>query len=116
MGIHVLQTAKQSDGEKMSLAEMRETMPYCPICGRKAYLMHIIVDGFDFGYDVGCPVFCLDDGIHGISESYDPNAPHINSYSAEKAVKAWKEYCDRMEEKKHGILEESGQGYTPILH
>lgn len=47
--IHILREAVADEGEKLSLAEMRKRMPPCPICGRKAYIMHSIVDGFDFG-------------------------------------------------------------------
>lgn len=39
----------------------------CPLCGRKAYLSHDIVDGYDMGYSIGCPGYCLNDGVHGIS-------------------------------------------------
>lgn len=100
MDIHILQTAVQPEGEKLTLMEMRKRMPPCPICGKKAYLDHSIVDGFDFGYDAGCPSFCLDDGVHGISEPHHPDAPHISEYSAERAFYAWIAYCERM--KKEG--------------
>jgi hypothetical protein len=50
MEIHILRTAVEDEGEKLSLAEMRKRMPPCPICGKKAYLDHTIADGFDFGY------------------------------------------------------------------
>ena len=93
--IHILRAAVADEGKKLSLAEMRKRMPPCPICGKKAYLEHIIADGFDFGYDAGCPTFCLDDGVHGISEPYDPEAPHINSWSAELAFNGWLEYCEK---------------------
>lgn len=95
LDIHILRTAAEDDGEKLTLKEMRKRMPPCPICGRKAYIVHSIVDGFDFGYDAGCPEFCLDDGIHGISEPYDPEAPHINCFNAELTFKHWLEYCER---------------------
>ena len=93
--IHILRAAVADEGKKLSLAEMRKRMPPCPICGKKAYLDHCIVDGFDFGYDAGCPSFCLDDGVHGISEPYDPEAPHISSWNAELAFKGWLEYCEK---------------------
>ena len=84
-----------SEEEKLTLAEMRKQMPPCPICGKKAYLAHDVVDGFDFGYSAGCPVFCLDDGIHGISESFDPDAPRVDGYSAESVCRQWKAYCEK---------------------
>lgn len=82
----------------MTLSEMRQTMPPCPICGRKAYLMHTVVDGFEFGYDAGCSRFCLNDGIHGISESYHPDASHIQDYTAQRVYDGWLAYCKRMTE------------------
>ena len=94
--VHILRIAKEPEGEKMMLAEMKKTMPPCPICGKKAYLMHNIIDGFDYGYDAGCPSFCLDDGVHGISESYHPDAPHIQDYTAKLAYDGWLAYCGRM--------------------
>lgn len=94
--LHILRQAVPGKNEHLTVLEMKKRMPPCPICGRKAYLDHGIVDGFDFGWDAGCPAFCLNDGVHGISESYHPDAPHVNSYSAEKAFTAWVEYCDRM--------------------
>lgn len=94
--IHVLRQAMQSEEEAMTMTEMRKKMPPCPICGRKAYLDHFIVDGFDFGYGAGCPKYCLDDGIHGISDSNDPRAPKVDGYSKEQAYKKWIEYCERM--------------------
>lgn len=99
MDIHILRTAVQPEGENLTLTDMRKKMPPCPICGKKAYLDHSIVDGFDFGYDAGCSAFCLDDGVHGISEPYHPDRPHINSWSAEKAFNGWVEYCERMKER-----------------
>ncbi|MBR3353796.1 MAG: hypothetical protein IKG47_00355 [Oscillospiraceae bacterium] len=47
------------------LTELRR----CPICGSKAFLSHDVVDGFDFGYSVGCPRACINDGIHGFNDS-----------------------------------------------
>lgn len=97
MEINILKTAVQDPGDKLTIAQIKKQMPPCPICGKKAYLDHSIVDGFDWGWDVGCPVFCLDDGIHGISEPYDPRAPHVSSWSAGKAFDEWLTYCKQME-------------------
>ena len=75
---------------------MAELKP-CPVCGSKAYLSHDIVDGFDFGYSVGCPRYCLDDGIHGISSYED----HIKRgygmhgfYTMTAAIRAWNRRVD----------------------
>ena len=45
---------------------MNELKP-CPVCGAKAFIQRDVVGGFDFGISVGCPRYCRDDGIHGIS-------------------------------------------------
>jgi len=95
MKINLLQKAKKEH----AIAEMRKLLPPCPICGKKAYLHHDIVDGFDFGWDAGCPSFCLNDGVHGITKSHDPEAPHINSWSPVLAFEGWLEYCKRKEQK-----------------
>ena len=95
MKVHLLTVVKQTEEEKLSLAEMKKRIPPCPICGKKAYIMHDIVDGFDFGYSAGCPSFCIDDGVHGISESYDPEAPRVDGYSAKEAYDKWLAYCER---------------------
>jgi len=96
----------------MTLSEMCKTMPPCPICGKKAYLIHAVVDGFEFGYDAGCPSFRLDDGVHGISEPYHPDAPHIQGYTAKMAYDGWLAYCERMKGRDDYGLDkpESGDG------
>lgn len=72
----------------------------CPICGAKAFVSHDKVDGFDFGYSVGCPRYCLADGIHGFDydtpEEYVEKHKPIGHYYAtkERAVEAWN---DRVE-------------------
>ena len=78
----------------MTLAEARKNMPPCPICGRKAFISHDIVDGFDMGFMAGCPQFCLDDGIHGISDMDDPIAPRVNGHSAKDVFEKWVAYCE----------------------
>ena len=63
----------------------------CPKCGAKAYLSRDVVDGFDFGYSVGCPRYCLYDGIHGHTEE-TPDEEHFSKHyfaNAEKAAEWW---------------------------
>ena len=74
----------------MSITYPDRLLP-CPICGGKAFVMHDVVDGFEFGWSVGCPVFKLDDGIHGISEDTPTEfRPIIHMMvSREDAIKAW---------------------------
>jgi hypothetical protein len=70
---------------------MAELKP-CPICGAKAFLSNDVVDGFAFGWSIGCPRYRRYDGIHGI-ESYED---HIEKgyaihgrYTKEQAIEAW---------------------------
>lgn len=66
-------------------------MPKCPICGAKPYIRKDVVDGFYFGWSVGCPRFCLNDGIHGITEE-TPKYLHLSRFclnSKEECIKAW---------------------------
>ena len=76
----------------------------CPICGAKAYIMHDVVDGFDFGWSVGCPRFKLDDGIHGIDETTQtikaefmrPRVMHC--ISRQSAIELWNKKVEDMAE------------------
>lgn len=77
----------------MSLTYPDSMLP-CPICGRKAYVMHDIVDGFEFGWSAGCPAFKLDDGIHGITEENEKSmeVPKIDfMLSRQEAINVWNE-------------------------
>lgn len=70
---------------------MAELKP-CPVCGAKAYLSHDVVDGFDMGYSVGCPRYCIGDGIHGIEETdghYKRGYASHGFYSKKAATKWW---------------------------
>lgn len=69
----------------------------CPVCGAKAYLHHDFVDGFDMGYSVGCPRYCLYDGIHGHTKE-TPEEERLAEYyfsSAEKAAEWWNRRASR---------------------
>ena len=68
--IHILRPSKETDKDKLSIDEAKKKLKPCPICGSKAYISKDIVDGFYFGWSVGCPRFCLNDGIHGIDEMH----------------------------------------------
>lgn len=69
---------------------MNELMP-CPLCGRKAFISHDVVDGFDFGWSVGCPRACIDDPIHKLNEEEFKKARITMHFlaSKEEAIKAW---------------------------
>lgn len=94
--IHILRPAKVKEDDNLSIAEAKKKLSPCPICGAKAFLSKDIVDGFYFGWSVGCPRFCLNDGIHGIDE----NAPRekylsiFNLDSANECVEKWNRKAD----------------------
>lgn len=80
-------------GAEMSIIYPDSMLP-CPICGRKAYVMHDIVDGFEFGWSAGCPVFKLNDGIHGITEEniWSSKIPNVHyMVSRQEAIETWNE-------------------------
>lgn len=93
--IIVCQTPKDDNNSK-TLVELRKKLPPCPICGRKAYLSHDVVDGADYGYSAGCPAFRLNDGIHGMTEQSDKKMfPIMYCYTARQAFNKWVKYCER---------------------
>lgn len=70
--------------------KMLELLPNCPICGARAFLNGDTVDGFWFGWSVGCPRYCLNDGIHW----HDYNTPERyrlakHGFSTKYAAKRW---------------------------
>ncbi len=76
---------------------MNELKP-CPVCGAKAFLMHDVVDGFDFGFSAGCPRYRINDGIHGISsfEEHEEKAYAVHGcYSKEQAIEAWNRRAEK---------------------
>lgn len=68
----------------------------CPVCGANVFCSKDVVDGFYFGWSIGCPRYCNNDGIHG----HDSNTPEKERFtifycdSKEDAVAKWK---NRME-------------------
>lgn len=72
----------------------------CPICGSKAFVMHDIVDGFTFGFSVGCPRAKINDKIHGFNdyESFE-SAKLVMFHFATKedAIIAWNKRCEEEE-------------------
>jgi hypothetical protein len=96
--IHILRPSKETDKDKLSIDEAKQKLKPCPICGSKAYISKDIVDGFYFGWSVGCPRFCLNDGIHGIDEN-TPTEEHLSIFglnTAEECVKKWNEKVDKL--------------------
>ena len=69
-----------------------EKLKPCPICGSKSFVQHDIVDGFDFGWSVGCPRACIADGIHGFNDSYSFRQAKLVLFSFSTkadAIEAW---------------------------
>ena len=77
-----------------------DEIPRCPKCGSKVYISKDIVDGFYFGWSVGCPRFCHDDGIHGTNI----NTPEEDVYSIhglnsrDECIKKWAERVKHLKE------------------
>ena len=71
-----------------------DLMP-CPLCGRKAFIKKWVVDGFYFGWSVGCPVARINDRVHKLNEEELKKA-RITFHglnSKEEAFKVWNERC-----------------------
>lgn len=72
--------------------KMVNRLPRCPVCGAKAFLHGDTVQGFWFGWSVGCPNYRLNDGIHG----HDDNTPRskrlvrLGFATKEKAATWWR--------------------------
>ena len=60
-----------------------EQMNRCPQCGSKAFVKRDVVDGFDFGWSVGCPRYKQNDGLHNRQMAF-----HYLS-SEEEAIEKW---------------------------
>ena len=90
--LHILRPAKG----KTEVTHPR-TLPKCPICGGRAYIMHDIVDGFDFGWSVGCARACIGDKHHKLNDYEKFEKARIvfhNLHSKEQAIKIWEERCN----------------------
>ena len=73
----------------------KRLMP-CPICGAKAFIKNDIVDGFNFGWEVGCPVACIGDDVHGFNDYDSFKAARLHFMfvkSKEQAAKLWNDRC-----------------------
>lgn len=81
---------------------MNELEP-CPICGAKAFLSKDIVDGFDFGYSVGCPRFRSEDGIHGwkIGDSDERKMTIFYCNSRQEAINKWNYKVKKIKEQEN---------------
>ena len=68
----------------------------CPICRAKAFVSNDRVDGFGFGWSVGCPRACIADGIHGFNDSGSFRKARLTMFgfsNKQKAIEAWNKRC-----------------------
>ena len=94
--VYITRLHKVTEKDNLTIKEAKGRLKKCPICGAKAYISKDIVDGFYFGWSVGCPRFCLNDGIHGIDEN-TPKEKHLsimNLDSAKECVERWNKKVD----------------------
>ena len=65
----------------------------CPVCKAKAFLSRDVIDGLFFmGWSVGCPRYCVGDGIHGIDSHDVPDEKHYTAFffnTKEEAIEWW---------------------------
>ena len=73
----------------------RKLMP-CPICGAKAFISHDVIDGFNCGWEVGCPDARIGDEVHGCNDydSFKKARLHFMFvHSRDQAIKLWNDRC-----------------------
>jgi len=97
-------TASDRDNKSKGMKALREKLPPCPICGKKAILDHDVVNGYDFGYSVGCTAFRINDGVHGFNDFNDIYNQKMPSFhgcdTKEEAFEKWVNYCKRFKRNK----------------
>ena len=87
--VHILRA------DKPEIELDNKELPRCPICGSKAFISKDVVDGFYFGWSVGCPRACINDKVHKLNEE-EFNKARLVFFclnSKEEAIKAWKDRC-----------------------
>ena len=80
------------------MLDYNDQLEPCPICGRKAYVAHIYdaYDMADFGWDAGCPVAKLGDGVHGFEwgDEINEDFPRVSMLLCKQdAVTAWNKWA-----------------------
>ena len=88
MNIHITRPYKPEEVDASGL------MP-CPLCGAKAFLSKDVVDGYYFGWSVGCPRACINDKTHKLDEDAFRKARLTFFYldSKEEAIEVWNNRC-----------------------
>lgn len=79
---------------KTEEVDSKDLMP-CPICGSKAFISKDVVEGFYFGWSVGCPRACINDKVHKLDEEAFKKAKLTFLYlnSKEQAIEIWNDRC-----------------------
>lgn len=85
----------------MTIREALPLLKKCPACGSKACMSHITIPEGDFGISVGCPRFCMEDGIHKYNRnSNKEDALRIHYvFSVESAIELWNERVEKWKNK-----------------
>jgi hypothetical protein len=88
--IHILRPHKPEEVDSKGLKP-------CPICGAKAFISKDVVDGYYYGWSVGCPRACINDPVHKLNEEEFKKAGLIFFCldSKEQATKLWNERCEK---------------------
>lgn len=83
---HILFNRKDQEAPE----EMVKQLPNCPVCGAKAFLHGDAPDGFWMGWSIGCPRYCLNDGIHG-HDFNTPRKEHLTrcGFTTKRSAIAW---------------------------
>jgi len=78
----------------------------CPYCGTKAFISHDSFQGYDFGWDVGCPRYCNNDDIHGLDENAPMKRRPIihHCYTREEAILKWNTKAKTIKELMEGEI------------
>lgn len=100
--VHIIRVHEVTEKDNLTIKEAKGQLKKCPICGAKAYISKDIVDGFYFGWSVGCPRFRFDDGIHGINEN-SPEEDHLSIMcldSASECVDKWNKKVEKIKAKR----------------
>ncbi len=100
--VHILFIRNDEDAPE----EIVKQLPNCPVCGAKAYLSSYAPDGFWFGWSIGCPRYCLNDGIHG-HDFNTPREEHLaaHGFSTKEEAVAWWNNRVKLENEKDGERE-----------
>lgn len=98
-GVCVTREKVETTKDRQTVKDAKKMLLRCPICGAAAYLSKDIVDGYYFGYSVGCPRFRLRDGIHNIDEN-TPRNKRLSIFgldSVEECIEKWNERVSNYE-------------------